>query len=167
MVNLKNIQPFGGYKRGAEKYFIGTFREEQLLQKGDLVMGVTDMTQERRLVGQVALIPDLDKIVTFSMDLIKIIPYSIPKIYLYCTIRYGRISDRISPLANGVNVLHLKPEAMMDIEMIVPNIEIINAFTIYINKLIEKSLFLQNQTILLAEARDRLLPKLMSGEIEV
>ena len=167
MVNLKDIQPFGGYKRGAEKYFTGTFKEEQLLQKGDLVMGVTDMTQERRLVGQVALIPDLGKAVTFSMDLIKIIPYSIPKIYLYCTMRYGGISDRISPLANGVNVLHLKPEAMMDIEMIVPNIDTINKFSILINKRIDKLLSLQNQTILLAEARDRLLPKLMSGEIEV
>lgn len=167
MVNLKNIQPFGGYKRGAEKYFTGTFKEEQLLQKGDLVMGVTDMTQERRLVGQVALIPDLDKVVTFSMDLIKIIPYSIPKIYLYCTMRYGGISDRISPLANGVNVLHLKPEAMMDIEMLVPDIDTINKFNTIINKQIDKLLSLQNQTILLAEARDRLLPKLMSGEIEI
>ena len=81
--------------------------------------------------------------------------------------RYGGISDRISPLANGVNVLHLKPEAMMDIEMIVPNAEIINTFTVYINRQIEKSLFLQNQIVLLIEARDRLLPKLMSGEIEV
>lgn len=167
MVNLKNIQPFGGYKRGTEKYFTGTFKEEQSLQKGDLVMGVTDMTQERRLVGHVALIPNLDQIATFSMDLIKIIPYKIPKIFLYCSMRYGGISDRISPLANGVNVLHLKPEAMMDIEMIVPNTEIINTFTVYINRQIEKSLFLQNQIVLLIEARDRLLPKLMSGEIEV
>lgn len=167
MVNLKNIQPFGGYKRGTEKYFTGIFKEEQSLQKGDLVMGVTDMTQERRLVGHVALIPNLDQIATFSMDLIKIIPYKIPKIFLYCSMRYGGISDKISPLANGVNVLHLKPETMMDIEMIVPNIEIINIFTIYINKQIEKSLSLQNQIALLTEARDRLLPKLMSGEIEV
>lgn len=167
MVNLKNIQPFGGYKRGTEKYFTGTFKEEQSLQKGDLVMGVTDMTQERRLVGHVALIPNLDQIATFSMDLIKIIPYKIPKIFLYCSMRYGGISDRISPLANGVNVLHLKPEAMMDIEMIVPNAEIINTFTVYINRQIEKSLFLQNQIVLLIEARDRLLSKLMGGEIEV
>lgn len=167
MVNLKNVQPFGGYKRGAEKYFTGTFKEEQFLQKGDLVMGVTDMTQERRLVGQVALIPDLDKVATFSMDLIKINPYNIPKIFLYCAMRYGRISDKISPLANGVNVLHLKPETMMDIEMIVPNIEIINKFTTYINKQTDKLLSLQNQIFLLTEARDRLLPKLMSGEIEI
>ena len=125
------------------------------------------MTQERRLVGQVALIPDLDKVATFSMDLIKINPYNIPKIFLYCAMRYGRISDKISPLANGVNVLHLKPETMMDIEMIVPNIEIINKFTTYINKQTDKLLSLQNQIFLLTEARDRLLPKLMSGEIEI
>lgn len=55
----------------------------------------------------------------------------------------------------------------MDIEMIVPNIEIINKFTTYINKQTDKLLSLQNQIFLLTEARDRLLPKLMSGEIEI
>ena len=50
MVNLKNIRAFGGYNRGAEKRFIGKFKETQKLFPGDIVMGVTDMTQERRLV---------------------------------------------------------------------------------------------------------------------
>lgn len=49
--------------------------------------------------------------------------------------------------------------------MIVPNLDTINKFSTLINKQIDKLLSLQNQTILLTEARDRLLPKLMSGEI--
>ena len=46
--------------------------------------------------------------------------------FLYCAMRYGGISEMISPLANGVNVLHLKPEAMMGLEMMVPSKEIVN-----------------------------------------
>ena len=167
MVNLKNIQAFGGYKRDAEKRFIGEYKPEQTLQKGDLVMGVTDMTQERRLVGHVALIPDFNEPATFSMDLIKINPYSVPIIYLYCAMRYGGISKQISPLANGVNVLHLKPDAMMGTMMVVPRKDLIERFCPFVEEMTNKILKNQSQIRLLTEARDRLLPKLMSGEIAV
>lgn len=167
MVNLKNIQSFGGYKSDVEKHFIGTFKEEQTLMKGDLIMGVTDMTQERRLVGSVALIPDFKETATFSMDLIKLISFKLPNIYLYCAMRYGDVSRQIAPLANGVNVLHLKPEAISNIEMVVASDSIIEKFVSYTSKTIESILSLQSQLRLLTEARDRLLPKLLSGEIEV
>ena len=167
MVNLKNIQSFGGYKSDVEKHFIGTYKEEQTLMKGDLIMGVTDMTQERRLVGSVALIPDFKETATFSMDLIKLISFKLPNIYLYCAMRYGDVSRQIAPLANGVNVLHLKPEAISNIEMVVASDSIIEKFVSYTSKTIESILFLQSQLRLLTEARDRLLPKLMSGEITV
>ena len=167
MVNLKNIQSFGGYKSDVEKHFIGTFKEEQTLMKGDLIMGVTDMTQERRLVGSVALIPDFKETATFSMDLIKLISFKLPNIYLYCAMRYGDVSRQIAPLANGVNVLHLKPEAISNIEMVVASDSIIEKFVNYTSKTIESILTLQSQLRLITEARDRLLPKLMSGEIEI
>ena len=167
MVNLKNIQAFGGYKRDAEKRFIGEYKPEQTLKKGDLVMGVTDMTQERRLVGHVALIPDFNEPATFSMDLIKIIPYSVPIIYLYCAMRYGGISKQISPLANGVNVLHLKPDTIMGTMMVVPRKDLIERFCPFVEEMTNKILKNQSQIRLLTEARDRLLPKLMSGEIKV
>ena len=167
MVNLKNIQSFGGYKSDVEKHFIGTFKEEQTLMKGDLIMGVTDMTQERRLVGSVALIPDFKETATFSMDLIKLISFKLPNIYLYCAMRYGDVSRQIAPLANGVNVLHLKPEAISNIEMVVASDSIIEKFVSYTSKTIESIFSLQSQLRLLTEARDRLLPKLMSGEIEI
>ena len=167
MVNLKNIQSFGGYKSDVEKHFIGTFKEEQTLMKGDLIMGVTDMTQERRLVGSVALIPDFKETATFSMDLIKLISFKLPNIYLYCAMRYGDVSRQIAPLANGVNVLHLKPEAISNIEMVVASDSIIEKFVSYTSKTIESILSLQSQLRLLTEARDRLLPKLMSGDIEI
>ncbi len=167
MVNLKNIQSFGGYKSDVEKHFIGTYKEEQTLMKGDLIMGITDMTQERRLVGSVALIPDFKETATFSMDLIKLISFKLPNIYLYCAMRYGDVSRQIAPLANGVNVLHLKPEAISNIEMVVASDSIIEKFVSYTSKTIESILSLQSQLRLLTEARDRLLPKMMSGEIKI
>ena len=164
MVNLKNIKAFGGYKRNAEKYFTGNFKKEQQLLPGDIVMGVTDMTQERRLVGHVALIPNLGKTMTFSMDLIKLIPKSITRSYLYGIMKYGGYSKKISPLANGVNVLHLKPESMMNLSMIIPTKDVLmryeKVFVLYQRK-IE---LLQKQCDIAIEARDRLLPRLMGNQ---
>ena len=167
MANLKNIRAFGGYKRNAEKRFTGQFKENQTLAAGDVVMGVTDMTQERRLVGHVALVPDMGEAMTFSMDLIKIIPKLTDKLFVYSALYYGGLSKQISPLANGVNVLHLKPEAMMGIEMLIPHDAIVRAYHERISPIIVRIEVLQKQCDIAAEARDRLLPKLMNGEIEI
>lgn len=166
MVNLKNIRAYGGYKRNAEKRFTGAYKEEQLLVGGDVVMGVTDMTQERRLVGHVALIPSFNEKVTFSMDLIKLMPFSVSKNYLYCALQYGGYSEQIAPLANGVNVLHLKPDAMMKMEMLVPDEVTMQTFDAQFEAMRLKIEALEKQCDLAAQARDRLLPKLMSGELE-
>lgn len=167
MVNLKNIRAYGGYKRNSEKRFTGAYKEEQLLVGGDVVMGVTDMTQERRLVGHVALIPSFNEKVTFSMDLIKLIPLLVSKNFLYCALQYGGHSEQIAPLANGVNVLHLKPEAMMKMEMLVPDEVTMQTFDVQFEAIRLKIESLEKQSDLAAQARDRLLPKLMSGELEV
>lgn len=167
MANLKNIRAFGGYNRNAEKRFTGQYKADQMLSAGDIVMGVTDMTQERRLVGHVALVPDLGEKMTFSMDLIKLIPKLTDNLFLYSTFYYGGLSKQISPLANGVNVLHLKPEAMMGIEMLVPNVEVLNLYYQQLKPIVTRIEALQKQCDIAVEARDRLLPKLMNGEIEV
>lgn len=167
MANLKNIRAFGGYKRNAEKRYTGLFKENQTISAGDVIMGVTDMTQERRLVGHVALVPDMGEAMTFSMDLIKIIPKLTDNLFIYSALYYGGLSKQISPLANGVNVLHLKPEAMMGIEMLIPHDAIVRAYHEQIAPIIVRIEALQKQCDIAAEARDRLLPKLMNGEIEV
>lgn len=167
LVNLKNINAFGGYKRNAEKRYIGTYKADQRLDAGDIVMGVTDMTQERRLVGHVAIVPDLGENMTFSMDLIKLIPKSVTRSYLYSAMRFGRYSEQISPFANGVNVLHLKPEAIMNMIMVVPSKDVLERYENIFESYRKKIELLEKLSNYLTEARDRLLPKLMSGEIEV
>lgn len=163
MVNLKNIRAFGGYKRNEEKRFTGDYKESQTLAPGDVVMGVTDMTQERRLVGHVAMIPDMKEPMTFSMDIIKIVPKTVTRNFLYSACFYGGFSKQISPLANGVNVLHLKPEAMMNLQMLVPTQKLIEQYDTIFEPIRCRIETLQNQCILAEEARNRLLPKLMSG----
>lgn len=165
MVNLKNIRAFGGYNRNAEKRFVGQFKDNQILSAGDVIMGVTDMTQERRLVGHVALVPNMGETMIFSMDLIKLIPKRTDNLFLYSAMIFGGVSKRISPLANGVNVLHLKPEAIMGVEMLIPNDKVVCQYHSQMAPVFSEIETLQKQCDIAAEARDRLLSKLMNGEI--
>lgn len=167
MVNLKNINAFGGYKRNAEKRFTGKYKENGFLEPGDLVMGCTDMTKERRLVGHVALIPNLKECAIFTMDLLKILPKTISKTFLYAQCRFGGLSYKISPLANGANVLHLRPENMADIEVLCPAKSIVEMYDNVFASMISKIEKLEDQIQLAAESRNRLLPKLMNGELGV
>lgn len=166
MVNLKNIRAFGGYNRNVEKSYSGDYKESQRLSDGDIIMGVTDMTQERRLVGSVAIVPKLQKPAIFSMDLIKLKPKYFSPLFLYSVLRYGGVSRQIAALANGVNVLHLKPETMMKIHIVTPSKEIVSRYEQIIERLHRKIDLLSEQCDLGAEARDRLLPKLMNGEVK-
>lgn len=167
MVNLKNINAFGGYKRNAEKRFTGKYKENGILEQGDLVMGCTDMTKERRLVGHVALIPNLKERAVFTMDLLKLLPKRISKTFLYAQCRFGGLSYKISPLANGANVLHLRPENMADIEVLCPAKSIVEMYDNVFASMISKIEKLEDQIQLASESRNRLLPKLMNGELEV
>lgn len=167
MVNLSNIRSFGGYNRTQEKHFIGKYKNEQEVTTHDLIMGVTDMTQERRTVGRVALVPNLHKKAMISMDIIKLVPTNGSTIFYYHMLQDGGYSELISRFSNGTNVLHLRPEVLSLVDVILPTSDLQNKFTDIAINIQNKINVLQDQIELATESRDRLLPKLMSGEIEV
>ena len=166
LINLKNIKSFGGFRLDGTKKYNGKYKEEQVVKTGDLIMGVTDMTQDRRTVGYVALIPILKNLSVISADLIKI-NSQVDNVYLYCMFRYGQISKYISQFANGANVLHLKPKSVMNIKVYLPRQEKINYFVNIVKPIIQEIDLLNEQISNLIKQRDLLLPRLMSGKLEV
>lgn len=72
LVNLKNIQSYGGFRRDGTKQYNGKYKDSQIVAAGDLILGVTDMTQDRRTVGSVALIPQISGTSAISADLVKV-----------------------------------------------------------------------------------------------
>lgn len=166
LINLKNIKAYGGYNYDGLKLFAGKYKKQHIVKKGDLVMGVTDMTQDRRTVGAVALIPDYDETAIISTDLVKI-KSDIPKIFLYSLFRFGGYSKFISEFANGSNVLHLKPSAIRKQLLPIPSNGVINQFDSIITPIVEEMEALTKLNSNLQQMRDRLLPQLMSGKLEV
>ena len=166
LINLKNIQPYGGFRYDGSKRFDGKYKPDQIVVHGDLVMGVTDMTQDRRAVGSVALMPPLKETSVISADLIKIEP-KIDKLFLYAMFRYGGLSRYISQFANGANVLHLRPQSIMGIKVQVPSEEAMERLSTRLRPMIALMDNLNEQNALLSRQRDLLLPRLMSGRVKL
>lgn len=166
LINLGNLTPFGGFRFGYEKPFSGKSREDQLVAKGDVVMGLTE--QAIGLAGYAALLPTVPDGSVISADLVKIAPkQGVPAEFVYALLRYGRLSELISPLANGTKIKHLRPQSLSRVTTQIPSIELMQRYAAVVCPAYEQIDVCQQQVAAAREARDRLLPKLMSGEIEV
>lgn len=67
----------------------------------------------------------------------------------------------------GTTMPYVRWKDFVNMPVIIPSLKIAEGFNTKINPIIEKISVLAKQNIALAQSRDRLLPKLMSGEIEV
>ncbi|TAH62936.1 MAG: hypothetical protein EWM50_04450, partial [Gottschalkiaceae bacterium] len=108
MLTLKSVKAYGGYNQDGLKFFDGSIADRHYLEKNDLLMAITDMTQDRRVIGQVCLVPetDFDEMI-FSADLMLLDKLKIEYGYMYALLRYGGLSEHIATYSNGANVLHL------------------------------------------------------------
>ena len=166
LINLKNVQSYGGFRRDGTKQYNGKYKDSQIVEAGDLILGVTDMTQDRRIVGSVALIPQSLGTSVISADLVKV-NLKVPNVFFYCMCRYGFYSKYFSLFANGANVLHLKPIVLLNKKILLPTAELIEMFAEKVQPMIDIVDDLNRQNDLLTKQRDMLLPRLMNGKLEV
>ena len=129
-------------------------------------MALTEMVQERRIIGYVGLLPSYDGNCVISADLMKIVS-DIDNIFLYCMLIYGGYSLCFSQYGNGTNVIHLKPTSVRNIKLLIPSKIIIDKFVSAAKNYFEIIDRLQLENEILIEQRDYLLPRLMSGKLSV
>ena len=75
--------------------------------------------------------------------------------------------DEMNNLANGAAQQNLSPIRTGQIKIAVPPSDLLELFENEVNPIIAKILLLNKQNKSLSQSRDRLLPKLMNGELEV
>ena len=102
------------------------------------------------------------------MDLVKVSPKAnIPKEFLYAALRWSDFSENVKNHANGANVLHLHPDHIRSHVMQVPPDESRLEFSRMVKPLFDLCESLEKKNTNLRAQRDLLLPKLVSGEIDV
>ena len=168
-LNLKCIDRDGGFRRSGLKRYTGEYKNLHVAKKGDIVMAVTDMTQERRIVARVALVPTLDaEFGIFSMDLVRIqAKPSLPRAFLYSFLRYSSFADEVKQHANGANVLHLSPDRITDYRFVVPTAGLTAHYANLVAPVLDEIDTLENKIENMLRTRNLLLPRLLSGQIEV
>ena len=75
--------------------------------------------------------------------------------------------DEFKNLTTGSTMKHIQRGKLKEVFVNMPSSDIMNKYVLLSEPIREKILILKKQNNSLKEARDRLLPKLMSGEIEV
>jgi len=168
-INLKCLQRYGGFRIDGLKRFLGDYKENHVAKPGEIVIAVTDMTQERMIVARPARVPDIgEEFFLVSMDLVRLVPKNkMHGSFLYSYLRFSDFSDNVKQYANGANVLHLIPERIIEYKFIEPNEDVISDYC----KLIEPTYnlidVLNKKNTNLKQQRDLLLPKLISGEVRI
>ena len=87
------------------------------------------------------------------------------KAFTYCLFRSRDMFIEVNNLANGAAQQNVSPIRIGEMKILLPNSELLQEFESIVFKSIARIISLQSQLHLLTEARDRLLPKLMGGEI--
>ena len=85
--------------------------------------------------------------------------------YLFYLLKERFFKDNI--IGNGAIFASISKDELLGQKFIVPVDDLVKRFNTVVSDMDGKIAGLENQIMLLTEARDRLLPKLMSGEIEV
>ena len=87
------------------------------------------------------------------------------KEYLYCWLMDNR--EYLVSQGKGAAQSNLSQEMIRNFSLLCPDKKVMKIFTEIVTTMLENKRVLENKILMLSKARDDLLPKLMSGEVEV
>lgn len=168
-VNLKCMARGGGFRRDGLKRYTGQYKEDQLVGAGDLVLAVTDLTQGREILARATLVPRLSEGKgVISLDVVRLIPADeTERLWIFASLAWSNFADRVKEFANGSTVLHLSPNHVVEARTLWPPEPLRKRLANVIDPMLRQIDELSDQAESLAGLRDLLLPKLVTGQIDV
>ena len=159
VVTIKNVKD--GQFDGDNVSFLKTIPEKMpphcVLQTGDILLSLTGN------VGRVCMVIGEDYLLNQRVAKLKT---EYPA-FVYCLFRNHDMFVAVNNLANGAAQQNVSPIRIGELDLVISDKETMNSFEGITGKIKSQIMHLFSQIRLLTEARDRLLPKLMSGEIAV
>lgn len=139
-----------------------------IIQSGDLMMCMTDMKNNVRLLGNTALVYQPDEyILNQRVGRLRSKQKDIKPSFLYYLTNNSVFLNDLRGRANTGVQVNLSTSEIKRSKVILPTCDIIKRFCDYSESITKSINSLNNQNTKLAELRDALLPKLMAGEIDV
>lgn len=165
-----NFRIGGGFNYSKFKYYNGEFPIEYILNQGDLIVTMTDLSKEGDTLGYSARVPTITgKRLLHNQRIgkVEVTQGGSWELYLYFVMQQKDYRDYVLSGATGTTVRHTSPTRICDYKMVLPSLDILQLFEHTVKPVIECIEHNYSQTATLAAVRDALLPKLMSGEISV
>jgi len=171
LVNLKCIVRGGGFRKEIKPYS-GEFKQDNILQIGDVVVAITDLTRNKEIIGMPARIYPVGgfKLLVASLDLVILNPKDekcLKRGFLYYLLLTRDYWGYVNGCADGTTVLHLNPIDILNYKFVLPPEDWQTRFTKFADIIFELQIHNFKETEILEKIRDTLLPKLLSGEIRV
>ncbi len=170
MVNLKNILAGGGFRRDATKPYSGDFKPRHTVKPGDIILANTDLTQAGNVVASAALIPRVadDRPILISHHLFAVrLSEGLPASFIYHLMLEDGFRGFAKGYAIGTTVLGLPKEGVLNFTFALPSENLIADFVKHVAPMRLLIEALQERIQNLRRTRDLLLPRLLSGQIDV
>ena len=159
IVTIKNVKD--GAFDGENVSKIASIPEKMpkhcILEDGDILLSLTGN------VGRVCIVNGKNYLLNQRVAKLK----SAYKAYTYCLFRSRDMFIEVNNLANGAAQQNVSSIRIGEMKILIPEKKWLDDFERTVSNYILGIITLQSQIRFLTEARDRLLPKLMSGEIAV
>ena len=174
MATIKNFERKGGFKTDGYKEIVISkkIKETQFVNMFDVLVAHTDLTQNAEIVGNPAVVLSkggYEKLI-MSMDLTKVISKidGVTNGLLYCILSTSRFKEHALGYVNGTTVLHMSKKAVPEYTCAFPkDINQIRDLCITLDSIYKRMAVTYDENSRLSLLRDTLLPRLMSGELEV
>ena len=174
MATIKNFGRKGGFKLDGYKEIVPSskLKSEHHAELFDTLVAHTDLTQNAEVIGNaepVLSFSGYDDII-FSMDVVKVIPNSpsISKFLIAAMLQTQKFKDHCLGYVNGTTVLHLSKKALPEYLLMLPHdFTVIQPLDDAVSSMYQQMALNIDESVRLAALRNSLLPKLMSGEIDV
>ena len=173
MATIKNFERGGGFKLDGFKEIIPSpklkpFHEVDIF---DVLVAHTDLTQKAEVIGNAEMLMSkagYDKII-MSMDLVKVLPKKgVSKFLLGALLKNPVFKAHCLRYVNGTTVLHMSKSALDEYSLWFPDNSIaLNRVSELLESNCKKISAIIDESRALASMRDALLPRLMSGEVDV
>lgn len=165
MVNLANFGVNGWLNSEKLKYYSGEYKERHILKAGDLVVANTDLTQQRIIIGRPALVPPSLGKAIFTHHVTAIRPLNDEKLRLpiWAQLNSPAFRERAEGFATGTTVAGMPVEALLDFNVRIPDEGIISDA----QELLERVWVAESESRSLKNAKEILMPELLSGRMRV
>ena len=171
LVTLKSFARGGGYRPDGLKSFAGSYKPEQVVTPGELVVACTDVTQAAAIVGRTAVVHGAAgyRTLVASLDTLIVRPnrQDVTRSFVYFLGRTDNFVAHTYSHTTGTTVLHLSKEAVPSFAFALPPVQLIREFDSLANPALSRIQASDEQSETIAVLRDTLLPKLLSGEVRV